>query len=175
VACYGYQVSRRSWIQAFQSVHKMPVGQLVTGQHTWNVSPLLRRNAPYRTVYSMSKFFITDAPTPSKFAWLADRSSGSRIYLHRQPFCGGHIETSLYGFLHPCCIPWNQRTVSKPEAHLPGSSCEIRRMMSVTSKWRSSRMTDHPIPKFTTSLLPPSSGKKGPRLFCLQTTQLVSP
>ena len=42
-------------------------------------------------------------------------------------------------------------------------------LMSVTSKWRSSRMTDRPVPTFT-SLLPPSSGKKGPRLFCLQTT-----
>ena len=36
-------------------------------------------------------------------------------------------------------------------------------------------MTDRPIPTFTMSLLPPSSGKKGPRLFCLQTTQLISP
>lgn len=104
----------------------MPVGQLITVQHTWNVSPLLQRNVPYRTVYSMSTFFITDAPTPSKFAWLADRNSGSSICLHRQPLCGDHLEFSLYGFLYPFCIPWNLRTASKPAAHLPSSSCEIR-------------------------------------------------
>jgi hypothetical protein len=36
-------------------------------------------------------------------------------------------------------------------------------------------MTGRQIPMSTRSLLPPSSGKKGPRLFCLQTTQVVSP